>query len=236
MNFQLIKPIGANFHIHTISYNEELFAQLKIAFNKYDTRLTRESALFALKVLFVERRPVLVLLMAMMSKQNWVLLWMLPSKEALLTQKVDIANIEQRTQNSYLFIKGIVFVRTMAFFESLCRCRGLSKCSAAPRFPRPNMMNHMRLAKETIRSLSSLPLRRVESLATDTSSNKMSHQRKPLVKENITQKVSRRTSPASLTYTGNVTMPVTSKLKIVTPQEDPPCGIWPVYRLMVSTT
>jgi len=41
-----------------------------------------------------------------------------------------------------------------------------------------------------------------------------------------------RTSPASLTYTGNATMPVTTKLKIVSPQEDPPRGIWPVYRLM----
>jgi hypothetical protein len=28
-------------------------------------------------------------------------------------------------------------------------------------------------------------------------------------------------------------MPVTTKLHIVTPQEDTPRGIWPVFRLMV---
>lgn len=40
-------------------------------------------------------------------------------------------------------------------------------------------------------------------------------------------------SPRSLTYTGGFTIPITSKLHIVTPQEDTPRGIWPVYRLMV---
>jgi hypothetical protein len=40
-------------------------------------------------------------------------------------------------------------------------------------------------------------------------------------------------SPNTLTYTGDATMPVTSKLHIVTPQEDTPRGIWPVFRLMV---
>jgi hypothetical protein len=42
-------------------------------------------------------------------------------------------------------------------------------------------------------------------------------------------------SPSELTYTGNVTMPITTHLHIVTPEEDPPRGIWPVFRLMVST-
>jgi hypothetical protein len=42
------------------------------------------------------------------------------------------------------------------------------------------------------------------------------------------------TSPSELTYTGNVTMPITSRLHIVTPQEDTPRGVWPVFRLMVS--
>lgn len=42
-------------------------------------------------------------------------------------------------------------------------------------------------------------------------------------------------SPSSLTYTGGATIPITSKLHIVTPQEDTPRGIWPVYRLMVRS-
>jgi hypothetical protein len=40
-------------------------------------------------------------------------------------------------------------------------------------------------------------------------------------------------STNTLTYTGGASMPVTSKLHIVTPQEDTPSGIWPVFRLMV---
>jgi hypothetical protein len=40
-------------------------------------------------------------------------------------------------------------------------------------------------------------------------------------------------STNTLTYTGGASMPVTSKLHIVTPQEDIPRGIWPVFRLMV---
>jgi hypothetical protein len=43
------------------------------------------------------------------------------------------------------------------------------------------------------------------------------------------------TSTNTLTYTGNASMPVTSNLHIVTPQEDTPQGIWPVFRLMVSS-
>jgi hypothetical protein len=42
-------------------------------------------------------------------------------------------------------------------------------------------------------------------------------------------------STNTLTYTGNASMPVTSKLHIVTPQEDTPPGIWPVFRLMVRS-
>ena len=40
-------------------------------------------------------------------------------------------------------------------------------------------------------------------------------------------------STNTLTYTGGAAMPVTTKLHIVTPQEDTPQGIWPVFRLMV---
>jgi hypothetical protein len=42
-------------------------------------------------------------------------------------------------------------------------------------------------------------------------------------------------STNTLTYTGGASMPVTSKLHIVTPQEDTPSGIWPVFRLMVRS-
>jgi hypothetical protein len=41
-------------------------------------------------------------------------------------------------------------------------------------------------------------------------------------------------SPSELTYTGNATMPITTRLHIVTPDEDTPRGVWPVFRLMVS--
>jgi hypothetical protein len=41
-------------------------------------------------------------------------------------------------------------------------------------------------------------------------------------------------SPSELTYTGNATMPITTRLHIVTPDEDTPRGVWPIFRLMVS--
>jgi 2-oxoisovalerate dehydrogenase E1 component alpha subunit len=39
-------------------------------------------------------------------------------------------------------------------------------------------------------------------------------------------------SPLELLYTGNHKVPITSKLHIVTPQQDTPRGIWPVFRIM----
>ena len=41
------------------------------------------------------------------------------------------------------------------------------------------------------------------------------------------------TSPSELVYTGNHRIPVTSHLHIVTPSEDVPRGVWPIFRLMV---
>jgi len=41
-------------------------------------------------------------------------------------------------------------------------------------------------------------------------------------------------SPTTLTYTGDIEMPVTTKLHLVTPEEDTPPGVWPIFRLMVS--
>lgn len=43
------------------------------------------------------------------------------------------------------------------------------------------------------------------------------------------------TSPSVLAYGGDAEMPITSKLHIITPQEDTPRGIWPVFRLMVGS-
>lgn len=40
--------------------------------------------------------------------------------------------------------------------------------------------------------------------------------------------------PTHISYVGNSEMPITSSLKIVTPQDDTPRGIWPVFRMMVS--
>lgn len=44
----------------------------------------------------------------------------------------------------------------------------------------------------------------------------------------------REATPESITFTGNNTIPVTSKLHLVTPEEDTPSGKWPIFRLMVS--
>ena len=45
----------------------------------------------------------------------------------------------------------------------------------------------------------------------------------------------KKESPASLRYTGDAIVPITSVLHIVKPQEDVPRGIWPVFRLMVRS-
>lgn len=45
---------------------------------------------------------------------------------------------------------------------------------------------------------------------------------------------STKSCPSELTYTGGLTIPITSFLHIVTPGEDAPSGIWPIFRLMVG--
>jgi hypothetical protein len=42
-------------------------------------------------------------------------------------------------------------------------------------------------------------------------------------------------SPSKLRYTGDAIIPITSVLHIVKPQEDVPRGVWPVFRLLVSS-
>lgn len=46
--------------------------------------------------------------------------------------------------------------------------------------------------------------------------------------------VQREAMPSHISYVGNEKMPITSNLKIVTPKDDTPRGIWPVFRMMVS--
>jgi hypothetical protein len=46
--------------------------------------------------------------------------------------------------------------------------------------------------------------------------------------------VQREAMPSHISYVGNEKMPITSNLKIVTPNDDTPRGIWPVFRMMVS--
>jgi len=43
---------------------------------------------------------------------------------------------------------------------------------------------------------------------------------------------STHTSPSELAFTGDTLIPVTSRLHIVTPEEDTPRGVWPIFRLM----
>lgn len=41
--------------------------------------------------------------------------------------------------------------------------------------------------------------------------------------------------PSHFSYAGLTNMPITSELKIITPEEDVPSGIWPVFRMMVRS-
>ena len=45
----------------------------------------------------------------------------------------------------------------------------------------------------------------------------------------------RLVSPSELKYTGESVIPITTQLHIVKPGEDVPRGIWPVFRMMVSS-
>ena len=56
----------------------------------------------------------------------------------------------------------------------------------------------------------------------------------PSPTDSVLEKLSERTSPTSIKYTGDTVIPITSVLEIIKPQDDTPRGIWPVFRLMVS--
>jgi len=50
--------------------------------------------------------------------------------------------------------------------------------------------------------------------------------------ENSEDLLSSHTSPSELFFTGDTLIPVTSRLHIVTPEEDTPRGVWPIFRIM----
>ena len=49
----------------------------------------------------------------------------------------------------------------------------------------------------------------------------------------LTPIVPKEALPDHISYVGNAKMPITSSLKIVTPEDDTPRGVWPVFRMMV---
>ena len=130
----------------------------------------------------------------------------------------------------------------MASYGSLCRSGGFSKLSLALRLSRPALLcEHgvglLGARNGANRYLSSIPPRPAEkkqktvvTLQKHTSPNKTQEANKA---KTSAANHHLRTSPMELTYTGDTKMPITTQLKIVPPQEDPPRGTWPVYRLMV---
>jgi hypothetical protein len=44
-----------------------------------------------------------------------------------------------------------------------------------------------------------------------------------------------RESPSTVSYTEGEVIPITSTLHIVTPEEDAPTGVWPLFRIMVRS-
>ena len=119
----------------------------------------------------------------------------------------------------------------MTPYGSLCRRRELWRLVSglSQRLVRPATNSGL----ATVRALSSVHPRRNEALSSVSTGRKAPSAMEMPRQEPVASTPS-RTCPPSLTYTGGVTMPITSQLKIVSPGEDPPRGIWPVYRLMVS--
>jgi hypothetical protein len=132
---------------------------------------------------------------------------------------------------------------SMASYRFVSRCRSLSQvfrrqllCSVRPitiarssgRLSRRGLSSLPRLrdqeaAVQQVSQSSKAPSR--PRLATDKSAEPSPQSNAELLKF--------RSPPMTLTFTGGATIPVTTTLKIVTPGEDIPRGIWPVFRLMV---
>jgi hypothetical protein len=56
----------------------------------------------------------------------------------------------------------------------------------------------------------------------------------PSASKDVLQSAPPFESPSDIKYTGDATIPITSRLHMVKPGEDAPPGTWPVFRLMVS--
>lgn len=67
-----------------------------------------------------------------------------------------------------------------------------------------------------------------EGIAVDLNTNETTMKTEP------EEMVSAHVSPSELFFTGDTPFPVTSHLHIVTPEEDTPRGVWPIFRIMVS--
>lgn len=131
---------------------------------------------------------------------------------------------------------------------SLCRHGGLSR---AVMIHRLWLRNSPSLRIQVIRSLSTVVPHRIQSSLPPPQGHQRTKTNEKLCKKVVDsrhdaspdQKVSSpsptissiRTAhmPMSLTFTGDTTLPITSHMHIVTPNEDPPSGLRPVYRLMV---
>lgn len=139
-----------------------------------------------------------------------------------------------------------MYLTAMASYGSLCRSRSV----ALLRFSRPAIRGDL-FPRQGFRNLSSLNPHRVgETSKKEVSSPRTTTQQQQQQQANLKEELTNaqqpeeslppstssvmRLSPKSLTFTGGAVMPVTTELKIVTPQEDAPRGVWPVYRLMVS--
>lgn len=57
--------------------------------------------------------------------------------------------------------------------------------------------------------------------------------KKETLNNSLTPVVPKKALPDHISYVGNARMPITSSLKIVTPDDDTPQGVWPVFRMMV---
>jgi len=56
---------------------------------------------------------------------------------------------------------------------------------------------------------------------------------KPAMEDNDASPQKEERVPSHFSYAGNASLPITSELKIVLPEDDVPSGIWPCFRMMV---
>ena len=114
------------------------------------------------------------------------------------------------------------------------RHRFLSSARPQEEYIRPSELNHHHRRHEVIippplPSVQSPPLQRLNVW------------KPPIVngseqENSIDSKAVKTLQPAELSYTEGQAVPITSTFELVTPDQDPPRGIWPAFRVMVRTT